>query len=333
MATQIKAVVTTKDSPNPIFKEIQLQTPKRDDVVVKVLATGYHHLVKARASRKHYSVSGSSENETLVGVDGVGYINGTSDLVYFTAFEPGNGSYAEYVNVNKKNIYHFPKNCNSDESIARTAALSNGVMSSYFALGLRVQNLRKNPVIAVLGVTGTSGQLAIQVSKIIFGAKLVIGIGRLIRKLEDLKQKEPLLDEIISFEEKDSDIIKSGKLDGVDVVLDYLWGVPALRFMHNLIHSREDKTRSLSWVQIGLIAGEDVAIPSSYLRSSNFTVLGSGIGPLSEDEMHEIFKASTSALARGLLTADVEAVLIGDIEYEWAKPWDNMTRKYFVFDP
>ena len=49
--------------------------------------------------------------------------------------------------------------------------------------------------------------------------------------------------------------------------------------------------------------------------------------------MHEIFKASTSALARGSLTADVEAVLIDDIEYEWAKPWDNITRKYFVFDP
>lgn len=107
----------------------------------------------------------------------MGYIEGNNDLVYFTAFVPGLGSYAQYVNVNKENDYQF-FSCKSQEAIARVAALSNGVMSSYFALGMRVQVLAKNSIIAILGVTGISGQLAVQVSKKIFQAQKVIGIAR-----------------------------------------------------------------------------------------------------------------------------------------------------------
>lgn len=59
----------------------------------------------------------------------------------------------------------------SEEAIARVAVLSNGVMSSYFALGPSVQNLTKGPTIAILCVTGTSGQLTIQVCKKDFSGK------------------------------------------------------------------------------------------------------------------------------------------------------------------
>lgn len=151
------------------IKHIQLQPAKEDEVVVKVTASGYHHLVRGRASGNHYSVLGG-EDDRIVGVDGVGYIEGKNDLVYFTTFAPGLGSYAEYVNVKKENVHQFPSNYTSKEAIARVAALSNGVMSSYFALGPRMPTLVKNPIVAILGVTGTSGQLAIQVSKNIFNA-------------------------------------------------------------------------------------------------------------------------------------------------------------------
>lgn len=102
--------------------------------------------------------------------------------------------------------------------------------------------------------------------------------------------------------------------------------------MHNLIASKKDKTKPLSWVQIGLISGPDVAIPAAYLRSSNFNILGSGIGLLSFQEMGKVVAESTKALAEGLFTADVEAVPISDIGLEWGKPFDSNARKYFVFD-
>lgn len=330
MTRLIKAVITAKSKETPFLKEIELQATKEDEVVVKVVATGYHHLVRGRASGTHYSALDDNSDQ-IVGVDGVGYIEGTNDLVYFTALAPGLGSYAQFVNVKKTDIYHFPSNYRSEEAIARVAALSNGVMSSYFALGPRLPTLAKNPTIAILGVTGTSGQLAIQVSKKIFQAQKVIGIARSAEALKDLQQDQPLLDEIVSLEENDQGIIKSGKLDGVDVVLDYVWGEPALRLMGDFIRSRTDKTKPLNWIQIGQMSGAEISIPAAYLRSANFTILGSGLGPLTASEMTDVFKKIVVALAEGTLTSKIEAVPIEDVEAEWVRPFSKTIRKYFTF--
>lgn len=50
MATIVKAVVTTKSTTIPVLKDIQLQSVKEDQIVVKVIAAGYYHLVRGRAS-------------------------------------------------------------------------------------------------------------------------------------------------------------------------------------------------------------------------------------------------------------------------------------------
>lgn len=330
MSRLVKAAVTTKSRSIPFLKDIRLPAPEEDEVVVRVAATGYHHLVRGRASGNHYSAL-SSEEDRIAGVDGVGYIEGKNDLVYFTIFAPGLGSYAQYVNVKKENIHHFPRNYTSKEAMARVAALSNGVMSSYFALGPRMPALTKNPIVVILGVTGTSGQLAIQVSKNIFKAQKVIGIARSSQDLKELQQNQPLLDEIMSLEENDQDIIRSGKLDEADVVLDYVWGDPALRLMGDLIKCRKDKTRALNWIQIGQMSGAEVSVPAAYLRSTNFSILGSGIGPLTNPEMSDVFDKITVALAEGTLNSKIEAVPIEDIEAEWKKPFSKSVRKYFTF--
>lgn len=329
MSRLVKAVVTNKSRALPFLKDIQLQPAKEDEVVVKVVASGFHHLVRGRASGSHYSVL-DSEDDRIVGVDGVGYIEGKY-LVYFTTFAPDLGSYAQYVNVKKENIYHFPSKYTSKEAIGRVAALTNGVMSSYFALGPRMPALAKNPIVTILGVTGTSGQLAIQVSKNIFKAQKVIGIARSGQNLRELQKSQPLLDEVVSLEENDQDIIKSGKLDEVDVVLDFVWGEPALKLMGNLINSRKDKTKALSWIQIGEMSGTEISVPASYLRSANFSILGSGLGPLTNSEMSNIFKKITADLAEGTLNSNIEAVSIEDIETEWKKPFSKSVRKYFTF--
>lgn len=68
MSRLVKAAVTTKSRPIPFIKHIQLQPAKEDEVVVKVTASGYHHLVRGRASGNHYSVLGG-EDDRIVGVD------------------------------------------------------------------------------------------------------------------------------------------------------------------------------------------------------------------------------------------------------------------------
>jgi hypothetical protein len=58
----------------------------------------------------------------MIGVDGVGYVEGFEELVYFTSFGPGAGSYCRYVNVHMNNIYSFSTGVPTDEAITRVAA-------------------------------------------------------------------------------------------------------------------------------------------------------------------------------------------------------------------
>lgn len=78
--------------------------------------------------------------------------------------------------------------------------------------------------------------------------------------------------------------VKSVVTEGVDVVLDYLWGDSAVAIMSAIAKvSSEDITR---FVSIGTSFGqENITIPSSILRSSNIELLGSGGKSVSKSEM------------------------------------------------
>ena len=64
----------------------------------------------------------------------------------------------------------------------------------------------------------------------------------------------------------------------VDVVLDYLWGEPAVRAMVALVTAPESREKPLTWVQIGSVAGRSAAIPSAALRAPRLEIVGSGQG-------------------------------------------------------
>lgn len=282
-----------------------------------------------RATGAHYSAS--SNVNVPIGVDGVGYINGTKDLVYFTTFAPGRGAYSEYINAKKDDIFPFPKGYASKDAISRVAALSNGVMSNYLSLYKRVPDVKKNATIAILGVTGVGGKLAIQLAKNVFGAKKVIGLARSQAKLEKLKESEPLLDAVISFEESDEEILKNKLLEDVDVVLDYIWGKAATKFLGLITKSKSVSSNKQYWIQIGLIGGESAEIPASLLRSSNIEILGSGIGPYSQEDMKDVLRRSTEELAKGSLSVETRQVPIEEISDIWSQPWVNNARIYFTF--
>lgn len=57
--------------------------------------------------------------------------------------------------------------------------------------------------------------------------------------------------------------------------------------MDNFINSTKDKTKS--WIQIGQISGVEVSVAVN-LRSANFSILGSGLGPLTDSVMSDVFK-------------------------------------------
>lgn len=321
------AVVIEASASTPVVKSIPLQEPAPGQTRVKVVAVGYSHLVRMRASGKHYSSAAGSQ-DTKVGVDGVGFVG--DDAVYFAAFGPGQGSYAQYVNVDSKSIFPLPKGITDEESLFRVAALANGTMLSILAFAGRVKDLPENATVAIMGVTGTSGSLAIQVAKKIYGVKKVIGVARSKARLESLQESQPLLDEIVSLESSDAELAETG-LSGVDVVLDYLWGSPSRRVM-NIVSKRPDSLKLVQWIEIGSILGEaEMSLPAALFRSNNFVLMGSGIGPMDPRLMGQAMQVVVNALATGQVSGPTSKVHISDIAQEWSKPWDSTKRTFFHF--
>jgi NADPH:quinone reductase-like Zn-dependent oxidoreductase len=60
----------------------------------------------------------------------------------------------------------------------------------------------------------------------------------------------------------------------VDIVIDYLWGLPAQQAIMALLTARSDRGQALNWIQIGAQAGPTIELPSVALRSANFRLQG-----------------------------------------------------------
>jgi NADPH:quinone reductase-like Zn-dependent oxidoreductase len=103
----------------------------------------------------------------------------------------------------------------------------------------------------------------------------------------------------------------------VDVVLDYVWGPPAARAMADMLTAREDRSRQLTWIEIGSVAGLEAPIPSAALRSARLTIVGSGIGSVpGGDFVREIPKLA-AAVAKGTFDVQARAVRLADVEQAW----------------
>ena len=199
------AVVHSFDAP-PRYESFEDPVPSEKEQLVTVTAAGLHRVVKALANGTHY---GSTTKPPFIpGVDGVGRLH-DGKRVYFGASRSPYGSFAE------KSItsFTFPLPDGLDDATA--AGIANPGMSSWAALKLRAQFVPGESVL-ILGATGVSGRLAIQIAKRL-GARRVVAVGRRIERVKDLGA-----DALIPLD-REHDF----RLEPCDIVLDYLWGEPA----------------------------------------------------------------------------------------------------------
>ena len=194
----------------------------------------------------------------------------------------------------------------------------NPGMSSWVALRRRV-TFRAGQSVLVLGATGSAGQLAIQIAKYL-GAATVLAAGRGPRKLAalaglgaddtiDLTDDPELLARELA--------IKAGE---VDVVLDYLWGNPAESTIMPLLTGRQDRSRLISWVQIGAVAGATISLPSAVLRQANVHFLGSGQGSVSAAGILSALPELAAEIDKGSFSIDAVSRPLSDVESVWNDP-------------
>ncbi len=289
------AVVNEFDTP-PVYAQVPAPAAG-SDVLLDVLAAGLHPRVRSQADGSHYTSTG--ELPLIPGIDGVGRgPDGT--LRYFILPDTRFGSMASQTVVDPRRSIALPP----DADPVTLAAAMNPAMSSWVALRCRIDFAPGRSVL-ILGATGNSGRLAIQVAKHL-GASRVVAAGR--------SSTAGLIavgaDEVAGFDDL------SVAAD-VDVVLDYVWGAPTADAMVQIVRGREDQGRPLTWIEIGSVAGPSATIPSAALRAARLSIVGSGQGSVPTRDILAELPALAAEITRGTFQVDARAVPLADVTIAW----------------
>ncbi len=312
--TTLKAAVVTAAGKTPVFADFETPNVREGEELIAVRAAALSNLTKMRASGAHYSSAGVFP--AVAGTDGVG-IAPDGRRVYFAMPEAPYGSLAEFCPINSRRTVDIPDSL--DEITA--AAIANPGMSAWAGLMERAK-LVSGETVLVNGATGTAGRVAVQLAKYL-GADKVIVTGRNAAELEALKQIGA--DIAIPFVLNAAD--PSGARDfetaladtfanGIDVVLDYLWGGSAKSIINAVANTIED--RAMRFVQVGSAGGEaTIDLPAAALRSSAITLMGSGIGSVSRKGLVQSIRSVFEAVSPAGLTVATKVVPLGQVEGVW----------------
>jgi NADPH:quinone reductase-like Zn-dependent oxidoreductase len=300
------AVVTTFDRP-PSYREFPSPTAQTDDeIVVDVIAAGLHPRVRSQADGSHYTSTGALP--LVPGIDGVGRApDGT--IRYFVLPDTAMGAMAEQTVIDQRRSIVLPDGTDP----VLVAAAMNPVMSSWLALRRRI-DFEAGQTVLILGATGSSGQMAVQVARQL-GAGHVIGAGRDARRLAAL----PALgaDTVAQIDNASAidDLGRTAR--DVDVVIDYLWGPITAEVMAGIATHRTDRGKPLTWIEIGSVAGPSAEIFSAALRAVRLQIVGSGQGSVPTRDILAELPAIATEISSGGFELDARTVPLADVEAAW----------------
>ena len=296
----MKAAVVSSFDTAPRYQDFPAPIASGDDeMVVDVIAAGLHPRVRSQANGSHYTSTGALP--LVPGVDAV-VRDPKGRIRYAVLDETTLGTMAERTVIELDHSVVLPAGVDP----VLMAAAMNPAMSSWVALRQRIRLGRRQRVL-ILGATGNAGRMAIQVARDL-GAAQVIAAGRDQARLGELGALGA--DETCTFDQL-------AAAAEVDVVLDYVWGLPAARAMTDMLTARADRSRQLTWIEIGSVAGLEAPIPSAALRSARLDIVGSGIGSVPGRDFAKEIPQLAAAVAKGAVEVRARAVPLAEVEQAW----------------
>ncbi|MDX3884635.1 MAG: zinc-binding alcohol dehydrogenase family protein [Sphingomonas sp.] len=312
----MKAAIVTEAGRLPIYADFEEPVAGAGERIVSVRAAALAPLVRARASGSHYSSSGRFP--FVVGVDGVGTLDDGQRVYFFLPRAPF-GAMAERTVVPVARQIPVPDGLDD----VTAAAIANPGMSSWAAFTRRA-HLKPGETVLINGATGASGQLAVRIARHL-GAGKVIATGRNVDVLAALGA-----DAVIPLD-GDGDALEARfqaeLAQGVDVVVDYLWGISAERLLIAAARVAKEGV-PLRFVQVGTASGADITLPGAILRSSAIELMGSGIGSVSLDGLLASIAGVFDAALPAGLTLPTDPVPLSGVEAAW--PRDDGRRIVFT---
>lgn len=299
----MKAAVVHTHGQAPVYGEFPDPGPRSGFEEVRIVAAGLHRIVRSRAAGTHYGSHGRLP--AVPGVDGVGV--GADGVLRYVGWAPAPyGTFSERTLVPAGAGVAVPAHLDP----ALVAGYVNPALGAWLPLAERADQ-RPGESVLVLGATGTTGRLALQFARA-RGASRVVAVGRDTSALAELAAQ--------GFETAHLEDPAAAVGEGIDVVVDLLWGPPAQGLLAALAAAGTSRVR---YVQVGSLAGERIALDAAWLRSSGIELLGSGIGSVTPDRLLAAAGDVVDQLAGGAVTFDVETVPLADVEAAWDRPADR----------
>lgn len=305
----MKAAVLTAPGKTPVFADFDDPAAQSGEELIFVTASALSQVTKSRASGSHYTSPGSLP--AVVGMDGVGR---TEDgrRVYFVLPQAPFGGMAEKVTVKQEQCVPLPDEVDD----VTAAAIAIPGMSSWAAFKERAHLIAGENVL-INGAAGAAGRLAVQIAKYM-GAKRVIATARNTEALEEVKAlgADATIPLIQSPKELEAAFKEQFGGEGVDIVLDYLWGQTAEALIVAAAKGGKDAA-PIRFVQIGALSGANITLPSAALRSSALVLMGSGVGSIPLKGIVGAIHGVMQAIVPGKLQIKTETARLADVENAW----------------
>jgi NADPH:quinone reductase-like Zn-dependent oxidoreductase len=305
----MKAALVLQAGQAPVYGDFPEPDPSEGENRIAVTAASLSHVTRSRASGAHYSTSG--QIPFVVGIDGVGR-DASGRRIYFALPTAPFGSMAEQSRVKASHCLALP----DDLDDVTAAAIAIPGMSSWAALQ-ETAKFQAGETVLVNGATGVSGRLAVQIAKYL-GAKKVIATGR---NTEALKSLVPLGADLTIPLAQDGEALEQAFLEpfheGVDVVLDYLWGSSMERLLVAAAKAGEEGV-PIRFIQIGGASASSISLPNQVLRASAIQLMGSGIGSVPFHRLLKAIEGVLQATVQGTFEVATATVPLSNVEDAWS---------------
>jgi NADPH2:quinone reductase len=227
-----------------------------------------------------------------------------------------NGGLAEVAAVYSDSLVDLPDAAGD----ALAAAVGTVGITAWMALD-RAQ-LRTGETVLVLGATGAVGQAAVQLAKL-RGAGRVVAAGRdtgALARAADLGA-----DATVNLEAEDdlTAAFRDAAGGDVDVVVDPLWGAPAIAAMKGIAAGGR-------LVAVGQSAGAEAAPPLDVLRNRQATIEFLSTGWMSLDSKRDAYRKVLAHALAGDLAVDLEVVPFDDVATAWERQAQSPGRKLVI---
>ncbi|HYI18694.1 MAG TPA: zinc-binding dehydrogenase [Solirubrobacteraceae bacterium] len=253
----------------------------------------------------------------IAGKEGVGRREDGS-LVYFEYSEKPFGAFAERTRLEPGQGYPVP------DGLDPALAVCLGVSGLAAWLGLEWRGrLAAGETVLVLGASGVVGQIAVQAAKLL-GAGRVVAAARNPEWLERLPGLGADATVSLADEAGRAEALKAAAGDGgYDVVLDPLWGAPAVAAIGAM-------ARFGRLVALGQAAGAEATIPSAAVRGKPVDLLGYTNYTAGEERKAAAYAALAAHAAAGRIRVEIERYGLDDVPRVWERQTTSPNAKQVI---